>query len=189
MVPAAKQQKGFKGFYVLTDRRNSIPRENSKNSKTRIIPFRGNPRLTEILQRRRFLGPEAYVFGGWRTGARVRDFHTAFESLVLLANGVKPERDGRKTRLTEECRHRFKQIDLHWHDFRHEALSRYGEGGMLLSELQALAGHSNPQTTKRYEHVESQRLIDAMQRARERREQRLTDLVLANAENRPSANV
>ncbi len=130
-----------------------IPRENAKSKRWRRIPFRGNERLTEILQRRRFLGDESFVFGDWETGAFVKDFRKAWEHVVLLSAGVRPVVVGRHKGLTTECRCKLADIDLHFHDLRHEGLSRYGEGGMPLRELQELAGHANPQTTVRYEHV------------------------------------
>lgn len=69
-------------------------------------------------------------------------------------------------KLTSACIAKFAEIDLHLHDLRHEGLSRYGDGGMLLRELQRLAGHASPQTTIRYEQVDSVRLSEAMARAR-----------------------
>lgn len=158
------------------DRRNGwilIPRENAKSKRWRRIPFKGNERLTEILQRRRFLGDEAFVFGDWDTGAFVKDFRKAWENVVLLSAGVKPVTLGRHRGLTAECRTKLAEIGLHFHDLRHEGLSRYGEGGMLLRELQELAGHANPQTTVRYEHIGSSRLADAMQRAKRQRTERI----------------
>ena len=157
------------------DRRNGwivIPKENAKSKRWRRIPFKGNERLTEILKRRRFLGDEAFVFGDWESGAFVKDFRKAWEHVVLLSAGVKPVVIGRHKGLTEECRTKLADIDLHFHDLRHEGLSRYGEGGMLLRELQELAGHANPQTTTRYEHVGSTRLAEAMQRAKRQRAER-----------------
>lgn len=35
------------------------------------------------------------------------------------------------------------QIDLHWHDLRHEALSRLADEGVPVHELQLLAGHAS----------------------------------------------
>jgi integrase len=142
-----------------------IPRENTKSRKARFVPFAGNTRLTEILERRRALGPEAYVFGEWADGAQVADFRRAWESVLLLASGVKPDYQGRRMKLSQACAERLREIDLHFHDLRHEGLSRYGEGGMLLRELQALAGHASPLTTVRYEHVDHVRLSEAMRRA------------------------
>jgi hypothetical protein len=34
------------------------------------------------------------------------------------------------------------RIDLHWHDVRHEALSRLADDGVPVHELQMLAGHA-----------------------------------------------
>jgi integrase len=150
-----------------------IPRENSKSRKARFVPFAGNARLIDILDRRRALGPEAFVFGQWAEGARVTDFRRAWESVLLLANGVKPDYQGRRMKLSRLCAERLREIDLHFHDLRHEGLSRYGEGGMLLRELQALAGHASPLTTVRYEHVDHVRLSEAMRRAAKVRAGRL----------------
>jgi integrase len=146
-----------------------IPREHTKTRRARIIPFVGNRRLTEILDRRGGLGPDAFVFGEWTTGAYVADFRRAWESVLLFANGMKPAYKGRRMKLASSCIEKLAEIDLHFHDLRHEGLSRYGEGGMLLRELQTLAGHASPQTTVRYEHVDSARLSDAMRRARKTR--------------------
>jgi integrase len=150
-----------------------IRKENTKNGVARSIPFRGNQRLTSILKRRRFLGAEAYVFGD-EDGGYVKSFRKAWESVVLLANEAEPERASRRGALSKESRRRFKGVDLHWHDFRHEGLSRYGEGGMTLSELRVLAGHTNPKTTQRYEHVDLRRLSDAMEASRKQRQKRLS---------------
>ena len=42
------------------------------------------------------------------------------------------------------------QINLHWHDLRHEALSRLADDGVPVHELQMLAGHASITTTQRY---------------------------------------
>jgi len=39
------------------------------------------------------------------------------------------------------------QINLHWHDLRHEALSRLADDGVPVHELQMLAGHASITTT------------------------------------------
>jgi len=41
-------------------------------------------------------------------------------------------------------------INLHWHDLRHEALSRLADDGVPVHELQMLAGHASITTTQRY---------------------------------------
>jgi hypothetical protein len=125
----------------------------------------------------------AYVFGEALTGAYVKGFRKPWESAVLMAHGVQPRRAMRRGAWSDECKRRLREIDLHWHDLRHEGLSRYGEGGMLLSELQKLAGHADPRTTQRYEHVEPQRLSEAMVRAREKRMQLIRDRENATGDN------
>jgi hypothetical protein len=79
----------------------------------------------KLLRQRAFLGPDAYVFGEATTGAYVASLKSAWETLLLLANGIKPTRAGGDKRVSN--RMALAQIDLHWHDLRHEALSRLAD--------------------------------------------------------------
>ncbi|MDE0830893.1 MAG: site-specific integrase [Vicinamibacterales bacterium] len=45
---------------------------------------------------------------------------------------------------------RIRKIDLHCHDLRHEAGSRWHEAGVPLHHVRALLGHSNIATTDTY---------------------------------------
>ncbi len=54
------------------------------------------------------------------------------------------------------------QIDLHWHDLRHEAACRWRESGLDLREIQILLGHSSLLVTERYLNVSDDELADAM---------------------------
>ena len=65
------------------------------------------------------------------------------------------------------------QIDLHWHDLRHEALSRLADDGVPVHELQLLAGHANITTTQRYMNARASSLAESMRNARERRAKRV----------------
>ena len=65
------------------------------------------------------------------------------------------------------------RIDLHWHDLRHEALSRLADDGVPVHELQLLAGHANITTTQRYMNARATSLAESMRQARERRVNRL----------------
>ena len=65
------------------------------------------------------------------------------------------------------------QIDLHWHDLRHEALSRLADDGVPVHELQLLAGHSSITTTQRYMNARASSLAESMRQARERRVNRV----------------
>ena len=52
--------------------------------------------------------------------------------------------------LTLELRAIYGKIDLHLHDLRHEAASRWLEAGVPLHHVRALLGHSNIATTDTY---------------------------------------
>ena len=52
--------------------------------------------------------------------------------------------------LTLELRAIYGKIDLHFHDLRHEAASRWLEAGVPLHHVRALLGHSNIATTDTY---------------------------------------
>ena len=92
-----------------------------------------------------------------------------WETLLLVANGVEPTRPGRSNR--EELA----RIDLHWHDLRHEALSRLADDGVPGHELQMLAGHASITTTQRYMNARANSLAESMRQARVRRAERLTN--------------
>jgi len=88
-----------------------------------------------------------------------------------LANGIKPTRAGSGKRVSN--RKALAQIDLHWHDLRHEALSRLADDGVPVHELQLLAGHSSITTTQRYMNARASSLAESMRQARERRVKRV----------------
>jgi len=54
------------------------------------------------------------------------------------------------------------QINLHWHDLRHEALSRLADDGVPVHELQMLAGHASITTTQRYMNARANSLAESM---------------------------
>ena len=122
--------------------------ERSKTEVARVIPFEAGSRLEKLLRRRAFVGPDTYVFGEATTGAYVASLKSAWDTPLLLANGIKPTRAGSGKRVSN--RKALAQIDLHWHDLRHEALSRLADDGVPVHELQLLAGHSSITTTQRY---------------------------------------
>jgi integrase len=148
-----------------------ILKENSKTEVARIIPFEPGSRLEKILQRRAFLGPDAYVFGNTITGEYVGSFRSAWETLLLLANDVQPTRHAPGQRMAN--RDILARIDLHWHDLRHEALSRLADDGVPVHELQLLAGHASITTTQRYMNARATSLATSMRTARERQKERV----------------
>jgi integrase len=149
-----------------------ILKENSKAEVARVIPFEADSRLEKVLRRRAFLGPDAFVFGEASTGAYVKGFRSAWETLLLLSNGIEPERRARGQRPSNRAA--LVKIDLHWHDLRHEALSRLADDGVPVHELQTLAGHANITTTQRYMNARASSLAEWMRHARERRASRLS---------------
>jgi integrase len=136
----------------------SIPAEHAKDGEARRIPFRRIGRLAEVLERRRFLGPDAYVFGT-PSGEFQKEFRTAWDTLVLRAAGKKPERASPHSRVNRDA---LKQIDLHWHDLRHEAACRWLAAGLDLRSIQLLLGHADLKTTQRYLNVTDTELWNVM---------------------------
>jgi integrase len=50
--------------------------------------------------------------------------------------------------------------DLHFHDLRHEAISRLFEKGLALPEVALVSGHSDPRQLMRYTHLEASRIAE-----------------------------
>jgi hypothetical protein len=86
----------------------AFPGRHAKNAENRRIPFDPHGRLAPILKRRAALGPSAYVFG---SPARefVANFKTAWESLLLVANGQDTKRPKPGARVDRE---KLRQIDV-----------------------------------------------------------------------------
>jgi len=52
----------------------------------------------------------------------------------------------------EACLGRIADINLHWHDLRHEYACRLAERGVPITKIQYLLGHASVVTTERYIH-------------------------------------
>jgi integrase len=121
------QVKDLKGVNPRLD----LPAAKTKTKRDRVVPISG--RLKGILEMRRNdpagepHGPQAYVFGN-EIGLRARSIKTAWR----LA-----------------CR-RAKIDDLHFHDLRREAGSRWLEGGVPLQVVRDWLGHTNISQTSTY---------------------------------------
>ena len=157
-----------------------ILKENSKTNVARILPFERGSRLEEVLRRRTFLGPDAYVFGHAKTGDYVGSFRSAWETLLLVSAGVEPSAPARGKRRSD--RNVLAKINLRWHDLRHEALSRLADDGVPVHELQLLAGHANVTTTQRYMNARATSLAESMRQARQRRADRVAQAKVENVQ-------
>jgi integrase len=143
-----------------------VYRQNTKNDKTRRIPI--TPRLMDLLQQRRFIGSEGYVFGD-EQGSLVEDMKKPWCTVNLIAHGRKVDWTPGGN-LSAKCWQDLREINLHWHDLRHKALSRLGESGELSDhELMEIAGHANLTTTQRYLNARIERLKQGVLRAAAKR--------------------
>jgi site-specific recombinase XerD len=98
----------------------------------------------------------------------------------VLSHGIEPASRARGQRRRE--RDALRKINLHWHDLRHEALSRLADEGVPVHELQLLAGHANITTTQRYMNARANSLAESMKQARQRRADRLANQSDDNAQ-------
>jgi integrase len=139
----------------------AIPGKHAKDAENRRIPFDPEGRLAPILKRRKSLGPSAFVFGAY-----VDSFKTAWESLLLVANGNDTKRAKPGARVDRE---KLRQIDVHWHDLRHEGACRLLSDGVDIRTIQLMPGHADIKQTQRYLNITDEELRKAMTRVWERR--------------------
>jgi len=76
--------------------------------------------------------------------------------------GVRKPYDFNKAWLTIKAEAGLK--DLHFHDLRHEAVSRFVEAGLSDQEVSAISGHKSMQMLKRYTHLRAEDLVDKLDR-------------------------
>jgi integrase len=58
--------------------------------------------------------------------------------------------------------------DIHFHDLRHEAVSRFVEAGFSDQEVSAISGHKSMQMLKRYTHLRAEDLVSRLDSMRTR---------------------
>jgi integrase len=122
--------------------------------ENRRIPFDPEGRLTAMLRRRTKLGPNAFVFGT-ENGECVGSFKTAWDSLLLIANGHHAKRPKHGARVDRD---KLRDVDLHWHDLRHEGACRLLADGVDIRIIQLMLGHASVQQTQRYLNVTDEEL-------------------------------
>lgn len=129
-----------------------LPWTKTKTKRDRRIPV--SSRLRAVLDLRRFdpagqpLPTDAYVFGN-AIGQRVRDIGRAWETAVLRSHGHPPKFTA-TANLTPEGRAALDVIDLHFHDLRREAGSRWLEGGVPIHVVRDWLGHTSIAQTSTY---------------------------------------
>ena len=111
----------------------------TKSRRTRVVPI-GTSRLLAVLKWLRLdstgekKGGEVPVFSN-EAGEPLKTFKKAWLVAVLKAHGVDPKwRKVTYKDLTADCQQRFREINLHWHDLRHEYASRLVERGVPLAQ-------------------------------------------------------
>jgi integrase/recombinase XerD len=75
--------------------------------------------------------------------------------LLLIANGHETKRAKPGARVD---RAKLRQIDLHWHDLRHEGACRLLADGVDIRIIQLMLGHASVQQTQRYLNVTDEEL-------------------------------
>src|SRR5881396_3865220 len=68
-------------------------------------------------------------------------------------------------------REKLRQIDLHWHDLRHEGACRLLSDGVDIRTIQLMLGHADIKQTQRYLNITDEELRKAMTGVWERRRQ------------------
>lgn len=150
--------------HINTDRHEIIiPAANAKSGKLRNVPYHVNGRLAQIIKRRADLGPLAYLFGTER-GARQLTIRKAWSCIRLKANGIKPVwvKTKKGTKLSKASQKAVKEIDLRWHDLRHEGASRLHALRVPLTAIQQMLGHGDLKTTQRYLNVTNEELAASL---------------------------
>ena len=109
-------------------------------------------------------GDDVSVFSN-EAGEPLKTFKKAWVVAVLKANGVDPRwRRGAYKDLSAACQQRFRDVNLHWHDLRHEYASRLVERCVPLAQVRDLLGHASILTTERYDNQRLEALQAAVER-------------------------
>lgn len=130
----------------------ALPWTKTKTKTHRAIPI--STRLRTILEMRRYdptgqpHALSAYVFGT-PVGTRLLNFGRAWYTAVLKSHGYTPTYSN-TANLTPESRAALREVDLHFHDLRREAGSRWLDLGVPLHTIRDWLGHTNISQTSAY---------------------------------------
>lgn len=169
-----------------------LPGGKTKAKKPRRIPI--STVLRAVLDTRRNdpagdpLPPDAFVFGD-EVGRKRGSVDRGWEIAVLKSHGhtpvwVRSKTKNRSAKLSAESRAALKAIDLHIHDLRREAASRWLDAGVPLTMIQKWLGHAKLSQTATYLAATAGGDADAM-RAFEERAGRLPQVAVSAGSNRP----
>jgi integrase len=140
-----------------------LPAERTKTRTARHVPM--SARLAAVLEMARLdpagdaYGPADFVFGV--VGRPVKSVKRAWQTAVVRAAGHTPQWTTAHT-MAPETLQAFHAADLHFHDLRHEAGSRYLEAGWPLHHVQQLLGHTNIAQTSTYLNAQRLGLQESM---------------------------
>jgi integrase len=129
-----------------------LPAAKTKTRRDRRIPV--STRLRAVLEMRRFdpadqaLPADAYVFGN-ALGKQADGFRRVWATTLLRAHGHHPRRTP-TGQLDRVSRAHLRAIDLHFHDLRREAGSRWLEGGVPVHTVRDWLGHTSIAQTSTY---------------------------------------
>ena len=115
----------------------AIPGAHAKDAENRRIPFDPDGRLAEVFKRRKTLGRTPTC-----SAPRLEPTRRASERRGFTA----PDQwydTKRKTHGARVDRNVLAQIDLHWHDLRHEGACRLLAEGVDLRAIQLMLGHAD----------------------------------------------
>ncbi|MCX6544424.1 MAG: tyrosine-type recombinase/integrase [Acidobacteria bacterium] len=124
----------------------------TKTQRDRRIPI--STRLKAIVEMRALdpngqpFASDLFVFGN-AVGEQVGSIKRAWMTALLKANGVDAEYND-KANLSPKSRAAFAEINLHFHDLRREAGSRWLEGGVPLHTVRDWLGHTSIAQTSTY---------------------------------------
>lgn len=158
----------------------------SKTGASRVVPM--STRLRDELRTLR-TDPNgepwprgARVFGN-AVGEPIRSIKKAWQTAVLRAHGVGPTWTATGG-LAVACQARWRTIDLHFHDLRHEAGCRWLESRVFdLEQIRQMYGHATVAQTAHYLHAAGQSARTAMDAYDAARTQRAA--VAANGDDNP----
>ena len=111
---------------------------------------------------------DSYVFGN-EIGERVKSHKRAWNTAVLKAHGYDPTYTKTVNLIATRSRAALATIDLHFHDLRREAGSRWLEGGVPLHTIRDWLGHTSIAQTSAYQAGTMKTQHDAMRQFEERR--------------------